>query len=523
MMTRINNRISLPSPSSFFGGNHDGFDGDENRLPSLSPNGPDHNHQHFLPPPPPSECHQDASVSSSPLLRLRSCVGLRNNLKPNVFSWKTNPRKSASPRFGGLQRANSGLRSKQRVDNADIHERDVRGQVHNPAKPKFGLKDPPPYSIQPATPAAVMRTVANHGAPLRFAQPHNDNAQYVPRSTAPVQASSESNSCDASGEGPGSSNAYPLPATYYTSNTPSRSFVKSAKIMMPQVLSAGPNVITHPSRGFVKHPQLHSSSHISAESVTSPHQSGGNRSCEARPELPFRNNESTGPSSSPLFREQEAGSYSHEHQHRQYLQLQHQQRYDLFQKQGNEYHYQHRQSQPVQLMDPQANDRGVHIPPSPPVDPRAMTWTTLHPADATRPYSSVQASYGSAVPQSQTSFYTTTARRLQAPPEKSSVSPSTRSNEAVFVEIYPGVTERLRGAAETARAADINFVVPLQCISCTIDMLCIADAAYVICPLCRVVSPTVDRSLNDRWGVGLGFISPEDDPDADQCNQTCGF
>jgi hypothetical protein len=91
------------------------------------------------------------------------------------------------------------------------------------------------------------------------------------------------------------------------------------------------------------------------------------------------------------------------------------------------------------------------------------------------------------------------------------------------VEIYPGVTEQLRGAVETARAADINFVVPVQCISCTIDMLCIADAAYVICPLCRVVSQTTQQALNDQWGVGLGFIPPEDDPDADDCNQTCGF
>jgi hypothetical protein len=104
---------------------------------------------------------------------------------------------------------------------------------------------------------------------------------------------------------------------------------------------------------------------------------------------------------------------------------------------------------------------------------------------------------------------------------KNDPSPST----VVKVEIYPGVSETLRGAQETANAAKRNFVVNCTCPVCTVDCSCIADAAFVICPTCQVVYPLegplaqtsrhhsdtkigwiIDINIDGRWGVGLGFI-----------------
>jgi len=98
---------------------------------------------------------------------------------------------------------------------------------------------------------------------------------------------------------------------------------------------------------------------------------------------------------------------------------------------------------------------------------------------------------------------------------------------SIEVEIYPGVFEILRGAQETASAAERNFVVLRTCLVCTVKYCCIADAAFVICPTCLVVNPIDDletymitgqnnkafkRSIDikTRWGVGLGFI-PDDE------------
>jgi hypothetical protein len=104
---------------------------------------------------------------------------------------------------------------------------------------------------------------------------------------------------------------------------------------------------------------------------------------------------------------------------------------------------------------------------------------------------------------------------------KSSLSP------VVTVEIYPGVSQILRGAEETAKAAKRNFLEGCTCLICNAEYSCIANAAFVICPACFVVNPLegpvaakTSNNYNDtaggsieiggRWGVGLGFVSDND-------------
>ncbi len=81
------------------------------------------------------------------------------------------------------------------------------------------------------------------------------------------------------------------------------------------------------------------------------------------------------------------------------------------------------------------------------------------------------------------------------------------------VEIYPGLSMNLRGAQETSKASERNFVVECSCLICTLKCWCIADAAFVICPGCLVVNPLNETTLSSTnkikaqrcWGVGLGY------------------
>ena len=81
--------------------------------------------------------------------------------------------------------------------------------------------------------------------------------------------------------------------------------------------------------------------------------------------------------------------------------------------------------------------------------------------------------------------------------------------EPTLVEISPGVSEPLRPASETVTAVKHDFYVLVTCFGCSQDNFCIADAKYVICPDCRVVSPIEQGALEGRQlqqhGLGLGF------------------
>ena len=96
--------------------------------------------------------------------------------------------------------------------------------------------------------------------------------------------------------------------------------------------------------------------------------------------------------------------------------------------------------------------------------------------------------------------------------KKSQSCSSLSSQRELRVEIYPGVTQVLRGATETANAAEIGFVQGLNCVICQVRFLSIANALYTICPECRVVNSV--PADDEQHGVGLGFL-----PDSTQ-NET---
>ena len=99
----------------------------------------------------------------------------------------------------------------------------------------------------------------------------------------------------------------------------------------------------------------------------------------------------------------------------------------------------------------------------------------------------------------------------------------------INVEISPNFYQPLRGAKETMDAIEDHFVCDCSCIICTIDFFCIRNAAWTICPLCRVLSPSSlsrkrsnthntytnssgnQRTVDHQWGVGMGFIDDNSD------------
>jgi hypothetical protein len=84
----------------------------------------------------------------------------------------------------------------------------------------------------------------------------------------------------------------------------------------------------------------------------------------------------------------------------------------------------------------------------------------------------------------------------------------------LLVEIGPGVWMKLRGADETWESVGNGDYGPTVCLSCSLSLLCVNDAEYVLCPECRVVGPITDDPFGVReellktcraHGVGLGF------------------
>jgi hypothetical protein len=110
---------------------------------------------------------------------------------------------------------------------------------------------------------------------------------------------------------------------------------------------------------------------------------------------------------------------------------------------------------------------------------------------------------------------TRTGFRHQATPDRyrhassSDTYPSAaiQDPQELKVEISPNVWVRLRGADETWACVEQDFFMPVVCFGCASELCCIQDADFVLCPMCRVVSPMngiVDAAASDG-GVGLGF------------------
>jgi len=74
------------------------------------------------------------------------------------------------------------------------------------------------------------------------------------------------------------------------------------------------------------------------------------------------------------------------------------------------------------------------------------------------------------------------------------------------IEVAPGQFLNLRGAQETWQAVNDDFFLPCSCVICDQTIFCIADADYVLCPVCRVVNPVdFGTETSGSGGVGLGF------------------
>jgi hypothetical protein len=82
--------------------------------------------------------------------------------------------------------------------------------------------------------------------------------------------------------------------------------------------------------------------------------------------------------------------------------------------------------------------------------------------------------------------------------------------DVVTVEVAPGEFVHVRRALETREAIQRGFYKACTCICCNQGIYVIRDADFVLCPDCRVASPTIDPEECDivsgtSGGVGLGF------------------
>ena len=80
---------------------------------------------------------------------------------------------------------------------------------------------------------------------------------------------------------------------------------------------------------------------------------------------------------------------------------------------------------------------------------------------------------------------------------RSSPSPSEDDDPVQFIEIAIGERRALRGP-KAVRAAIVNdYYVPKVYFGCSLDLFCIKDAQYLVCPVCNVVSPMDLESSSD--------------------------
>ncbi|CAB9519894.1 expressed unknown protein [Seminavis robusta] len=62
-----------------------------------------------------------------------------------------------------------------------------------------------------------------------------------------------------------------------------------------------------------------------------------------------------------------------------------------------------------------------------------------------------------------------------------------------------------RGAVETWEAFQKGNFVVSTCLDCGEKMICVEDAAYVVCSHCRLVNPVTSHSSKPQYGIGMGF------------------
>uniref|UniRef100_A0A7S3L049 Uncharacterized protein n=1 Tax=Amphora coffeiformis TaxID=265554 RepID=A0A7S3L049_9STRA len=107
-------------------------------------------------------------------------------------------------------------------------------------------------------------------------------------------------------------------------------------------------------------------------------------------------------------------------------------------------------------------------------------------------------------------YYSDGSAAAAAAAATSTTTSTSMPRKPIFIDIAPGVRARLRGFDETKACVGRDFFLPCLCFSCATNLFCIMDANYVVCPVCRVVSPLEGGAdLDYQGGVGLGFTSDD--------------
>jgi hypothetical protein len=93
-----------------------------------------------------------------------------------------------------------------------------------------------------------------------------------------------------------------------------------------------------------------------------------------------------------------------------------------------------------------------------------------------------------------------------APRTKEEKLAAAGEDEPVYIEVFPGVSERLRRTMETKEAVENDFITPAVCFACDTEIYCIADVKYYICPTCKCVSLLSEsKHSRERKDVGIAF------------------
>mmetsp|Transcript_13860 Transcript_13860/g.21124 ORF Transcript_13860/g.21124 Transcript_13860/m.21124 type:complete len:261 (-) Transcript_13860:39-821(-) len=95
------------------------------------------------------------------------------------------------------------------------------------------------------------------------------------------------------------------------------------------------------------------------------------------------------------------------------------------------------------------------------------------------------------------------------PQEQNSIEYPAEPVDRPLIEISPGHWIELRGSDETLKAFQRNFIRQVTCSCCSNQIQCIEDAAMVLCPICRVVTP-IDDVIGRGLGLGMKMQSPSE-------------
>mmetsp|Transcript_9250 Transcript_9250/g.14223 ORF Transcript_9250/g.14223 Transcript_9250/m.14223 type:complete len:405 (-) Transcript_9250:362-1576(-) len=77
------------------------------------------------------------------------------------------------------------------------------------------------------------------------------------------------------------------------------------------------------------------------------------------------------------------------------------------------------------------------------------------------------------------------------------------------IQVSPGVNMPLRGSQETQFAIQKEYIMNVNCMNCTLELSCVQNSQYVLCPLCHCITPlelSGVRLESNAFGVGLGFV-----------------